>query len=121
MRAPNVGISIDVYINPRKASKIEAMLKYIVTVATSLIIVAKGPDAIAGSKLVFLNKNGKPVDMKTAEIMLRNMESPTIIPNVGLFQPTRAIAESSNPHTIARASATINSLIKILFHREFWV
>jgi hypothetical protein len=42
----NAGISSDVYINPRKASKIEAMLKYIVTVATPLIIVAKGPDAI---------------------------------------------------------------------------
>ncbi len=53
------------------------MLKYMVIVATSLIIVAKSPEAIAGSELIFLKKNGKPVDMKTAEVMLRNMDSPT--------------------------------------------
>lgn len=45
----------------KNVSRIEATVKYIVIVATSLIIVAKGPDAIAGSKLAFLNRKGETV------------------------------------------------------------
>ncbi len=108
----NLSIYLLNHIRPKNASRIEAMVKYIVTVATSLIIVAKGPDAIAGSKLAFLNRKGKPVEIKTAEIMLRNMDSPTISPSVEFCQPTKAIVESSNPHANARESATANSLTK---------
>lgn len=108
----NLSIYLLNHTRPKNASRSEAIAKYIVTVATSLIIVAKGPDAIAGSKLAFLNRNGKPVEIKTAEIMLKNMDSPTISPSVGFCQPTKAIVESSNPQGSARKSATVNSLIK---------
>lgn len=81
-------------------------------VATSLIIVANGPDAMAGSKFTFLNRKGKPVEIKTAEIMLKNMDNPIMSPSTEFCQPTRAIVESSNPHASARASATVNSLTK---------
>lgn len=78
----------------------------------SLIIVAKGPDATAGSKFTFLKRKGKPVEIKTAEIMLKNMDNPTTSPNVEFRHPTKAIAESSNAHVDPRERATANSLAK---------
>jgi hypothetical protein len=88
------------------------MAKYIVIVATLLIIVAKGPDATAGSKFTFLKIKGKPVEMKTATIILRNIDTPTINPSIGSCHPKRATVESSPPQTKARTMATANSLRK---------
>ena len=78
----------------------------------SLIIVAKGPDAIAGSRPSFLNKKGKKVEIKTAAIMLKNIERPTMSPSIEFCQPIKAIAEVRSPQPHARKMATINSLRK---------
>ena len=78
----------------------------------SLIIVAKGPDAIAGSMFNFMKMNGKPVEIRTAATMLRNIDNPTIEPKTGSCQPIRAATESSPPQTNAKAHATLNSLRK---------
>ena len=76
-----------------------------VTVTTSLIMVANGPEAIAGSKLIFVKIKGNPVEIRTADIILRNIEIPTIKPKIGSCQPTRATAESKLPHTKAKIAA----------------
>src|SRR4030065_2080359 len=81
-------------------------------VAPSLIIVAKGPETIAGSILNFMKMKGKPVEIRTAATMLRNIDNPTIKPKIGSCQPKRAATESSPPQTNAKAHATLNSLRK---------
>src|SRR3972149_6902671 len=86
-----------------------------VIVVTSLIIVAKGPDAIAGSTFTFLKMKGKPVEIRTAAIMLRNIDNPTIKPKIGSCQPIRAATESIPPQISAKAHATPNSLNKYDF------
>lgn len=78
-------------------------------VTTSLIMVANGPEAIAGSKLIFLKIKGNPVEIRTAEITLRNIEIPTITPKIGSCQPNKATAESKPPHTNAKATAITSS------------
>ena len=80
------------YIRPKLRSIIVAIVKYMVTVTTSLIMVANGPEAIAGSKFIFLKIKGNPVEIRTADMMLRNMEIPTINPKIGSCQPTSATA-----------------------------
>lgn len=108
----NTIIAVFCYIKTQYDRNREATAKYRDTVTTSLIMVAKGPDAKAGSKLNLLNRNGKTVEMRTAARILKNIESPTIRPNVGLCQPITATAEISNPQTDARETATIDSLKK---------
>ena len=78
----------------------------------SLIIVAKGPDAIAGSNPSFLNKKGKKVEIKTAAITLKNIERPTMSPSIEFCQPIKAMTEIRNPQPNAKKMATINSLRK---------
>jgi len=100
------------YSKPKCVKNREATVKYKVTVATSLIMVAKGPDAIAGSKLSFVNKKGRDVEMKTATSMLKNIEKPTISLNSEFCQPIIATKAINGPHAKARENATNNSLMK---------
>ena len=46
----------------------------------SLTIVAKGPEAIAGSIFNFLNTKGRKVEIETPAIIPRNMDKPMILP-----------------------------------------
>ena len=102
-------------MRPKLRSIKVAIVKYMVTVTTSLIMVANGPEAIAGSKLIFLKTNGNPVEIRTADIILRNIEIPTIKPKIGSCQPTRATAESKPPHTNAKTAAIASSLKRYFF------
>lgn len=108
----NLNIYLLNHTRPKNASRIEATVKYIITVAKSLIIVAKGPDAIAGSRFILLNMNGNTVEMKTAEIILRNTDKPTVIPSIESCQPIMAKIESNNPQVEAREKDTTTSLRK---------
>ena len=82
---------------------------------TSLIIVAKGPDAIAGSTCNLRKMKGKPVEIRTAATMFRNIDNPTIKPKMGSCQPIRAATERIPPQIKAKAHATPNSQRKYDF------
>lgn len=78
----------------------------------SLIRVAKGPDAKAGSKSSFLNKKGREVEIRMAANRLKNMDKPTMRLNREFFQPTRTTAEIVNAQNDAMENATLSSLTK---------
>jgi len=85
----------------------------------SLIRVAKGPDAKAGSKSSFLNKKGREVEIRIAANRLKNMDKPTMRLNRELFQPMRTTVEIDNAQVDEMESATLISLTKYGFKESF--